>query len=130
MCVRKREMRCKGTISMSNLALSPWLCCVLFCCVVLCCAMFRDCCYPPHMINVQAIDWTCTVYTHTLCASVWRVCNMHLRPSLRIIWMKTAQHSLVIEVKWDCITESPGSNRCAIVHVLLHLCAAYSYVCA
>lgn len=48
---------------------------------VLCCAMFRNCWYPPHMINFPATDWTCTLHIQRIslphllspyvCSLVW-----------------------------------------------------------
>lgn len=70
----------------------------------------RDC-WCPHMMNVQAIDWTCI-----LCSAV----NAFMfSQRARIIWMNSIQHPLLIEVKWDCITASPSykSQRAYAVYV-------------
>lgn len=88
---------------------------------VLCCAMFRNCWYPPHMINFPATDWTCTLHIQrislphlpSLCAMcmclgvVYAIC-------IRVPVHGLSEWSIHCWLKWNeiALRWSPGSNRC------------------
>lgn len=63
-------------------------------------------------MNVRVIDWTGRHIAHAL--------FMHACPNSWIIWMNAIQYPLLIEVKWDCVIESPWA-QIARTHVLMHL---------